>query len=79
MIEDYDCDWFEKDRLEKLDVILECGGDDEDYPDPGSCPDCGGELVIASDPNYGADADGNRGIRVEWLECSVCGEIMEEE
>ncbi len=40
--------------------------------DTEDCPHCGGILVTEVDANYGADRDGNRGIRVEYQYCQDC-------
>lgn len=36
------------------------------------------DFVTVVDPSYGADADGNRGRRIEWVECRKCGEYPRE-
>jgi len=61
------------DELER-DVFMESGGDDGKlFPeDPDVCPECGGVMRLVWDNNYGADADGRRGVRVEWYECRSC-------
>lgn len=41
-----------------------------------TCPKCGEEMTFEpADPNYGADADGNRGwyVPASWR-CEACGE-----
>lgn len=60
-------------RADELDWELEMGGDDYRDVEPNICPDCGGIVELMFDNNYGADADGRRGIRIEWLECLKCG------
>ena len=63
------------DELTELEDRFERGaGDGRDFPDnPDTCEFCGGTVVVMTD-NYGADADGRRGITVQWLECDTCGE-----
>jgi len=42
------------------------------------CPACGGEMFIREHILYGADADGNRGVKCPVFLCSSCGcEIVE--
>ena len=60
-------------RAEEWDIKMEKGGDDYRDIEPDVCPDCGGDVVLMFDNDYGADADGRRGVRVEWLECPRCG------
>lgn len=71
---EYDC-IEEMERMDKHDLFMESGGDDGQlFPDdPDVCPECGGVMRLVWDNNYGSDADGRRGIRVEWLECRTCG------
>ncbi len=43
---------------------------DETY----TCPECGEEcLRIVGYENYGADRDGNHGVRVPVYQCGNCG------
>ena len=44
-----------------------------DDPKPVYCEDCGAQMTLIIDNHYGADIDGNRGIRAEWYECPDCG------
>ena len=60
-------------RADELDWKLEMGGDDYRDVEPDVCPDCGGTVELMIDSDYGADRDGNRGIKIEWLECPRCG------
>ena len=51
----------------------EMGADDTpDFDGSDVCPECGGVIRLVTDNNYGADADGRRGMRVEWMECRNC-------
>ena len=59
-------------RMEEMDIRMEKGGDNQDYPEPEICPECGAEMVKMVDSNYEADADGNRGISITWVECPEC-------
>ena len=38
------------------------------------CPSCGAEMTYAGKSYEFSDADGNRGIWVEWWGCPECGE-----
>ena len=57
-----------------MDRLTELEDRYEKRENPGICKYCGGTIVIVTDNNYGADADGRRGIKRQWLECSICGE-----
>lgn len=35
--------------------------------------------ISCFDNDYGSDADGNRGIRIEWVECPNCGNELDGE
>ena len=63
-------------RLIKQEERYEKGADDKyHFPDhPDVCEYCGGVVAIVTDNNYGADADGRRGIKVQWVQCMNCGE-----
>jgi C4-type Zn-finger protein len=37
----------------------------------GKCPICGG-AVVYKEEKWGDDADGNRGIMIKVVECTVC-------
>ncbi len=69
-----DFDYMEQDRLDKLDEYLERGGDDYDYPEPGTCPECNEQTLFPNgSENEFTDADGNRGMKVNYYLCSECG------
>ena len=63
-------------RLIEQEERYEKGADDKYlFPDhPDTCKYCGGIIVIVTDNNYGADADGRRGIKRQWRECMNCEE-----
>jgi ssDNA-binding Zn-finger/Zn-ribbon topoisomerase 1 len=44
----------------------------------GPCPNCGAEdwAFSGSEPAYGADADGRRGIHLAEWECRACGQLI---
>lgn len=44
---------------------------------PDACSECGARdwKCIGSDPNYGADADGRRGVMEREWECRNCGNV----
>lgn len=45
-----------------------------DIPEPGICPECGEQTLFATGKeNYGADADGRRGVMITNYGCSECG------
>lgn len=51
---------------------------DYDYEPTGAtnrvCPECGeGVMYLAGYENYGEDRDGNRGVRVPYYICNMCG------
>ena len=64
------------------ELMEEYGADDGNlYIDnPDNCPEpgCKGIIVVITDNNYGADADGRRGMKVQWKECDTCGEQPKE-
>ena len=60
-------------RMEEMDIRMEKGGDDQDCDEPDYCPECETAMVLMEDKNYGADADGRRGIDISWQECPECG------
>lgn len=64
--------------MSKLDWFSEVPDDHDVYDylredKPVYCEDCGAQMIIIIDNNYGADRDGNRGIYQEWYECPECG------
>lgn len=62
------------------EVRLDCGADDGQlFPeDPDICPVCGGVMRLVFDNNYGADADGRRGVKISWMECRSCEHVPQE-
>ena len=42
--------------------------------DPVDCPypDCDGLIIVKVDRNWGADADGRRGMDMTYVECNTC-------
>jgi len=59
-----------QDVLAERDVIEQMVADGELCSTDGEPCD----FVTVVDPAYGADYDGNRGTRIEWVECRKCGE-----
>ncbi len=55
--------------------------EEPDYEPAPECddPECPGHFMLVVENNYGADRDGNRGIRMEWSECDVCGKGPDED
>ncbi len=49
----------------------------DNYPDEeweaSLCEECDQPMIHIVDSNYGADADGNRGMYLDWWECGKCG------
>ncbi len=63
-------DYNDFDYLDKLDNAYDY---DDRNQEPIICDECSSIMKYYIDYNYGADADGNRGIQIEYWECPECG------
>jgi len=70
---------YEEELAFEKEIREESGADDGKlHPeDPDICPECGGTMRLVWDSNYGADADGRRGMCIEWMECKSCEYVPE--